>query len=228
LAARCVALSIGGRWRSRARIVEAPLMGYAASVLTSGITAGSAIVPGGLALLLLSCGGGGGLTAGSTAPVTTIELSAPADPAASAALSASPAPSPLAPSPSEEGKAVVPEKPRFVALFALVFRSGAPAGSFGPFGGDSIMLFQQAPVTCDEAALGVAAPSHIRTGVTWKAGERSTFQQFVFQNGKGVQHSGSIEVLSAPANKGDVGQVRLHKIEGANVLGGDIDALVCE
>lgn len=197
--------------------------------MISGHSAGSAHLSGPLGLALLLCGGGCASGAASgAAPVTTIELSAPADPAATAAPAASPAPSPLDPPPSEEGKAVRPERPTFVARFALVFRSGAPAGSSGPFGGDSIMLFQQAPVACDEAALGQAAPSHVTTGVTWKAGERSTFQQFVFKDGKGMLHAGSIEVLSAPTNKGDIGRVRLHKVEGANVLGGDIDALVCE
>lgn len=197
--------------------------------MTSGLTSASALAPGRLALLLLCSGGAcASSTTGSTAPVTTIELSAPPDPAASAAQSASPEPSPLAEAPSERGKVAGPERPPFVARFALVFRSGVSASSQTLLTNDSIMLFQQAPVACDEADLGEATPSHLNVSVAWKAGERTTFQQFVFKNGRGMQHAGSIEVISAPSNKGDVGQVRIHKLEGGNVLGGDIDATVCE
>lgn len=193
---------------------------------------GSTFFLGALALLSSACGAAPHPAAATTAPITTVELPAAAAPAAPPSPVASAAPAepadPPGPGPlAQRSSNITLDTPPFVARFAVVFRSGSLGASSNVFGDDSVVLFET-QVTCADAEVKETAPRHLSTGVTWKAGEKVTFQQLVFKNGKGMQHKGAIEILRAPSNKGDVGRIRLTPFEGANVTGGDIDALVCD
>lgn len=185
----------------------------------------------GLLPLLTNVGCGASSASSPLAPVATVEIPSPQAPEAqpSATPPAEGAEAGREPTTSDvKGtKTVLPETPPFVARFAAVFRTPASSAQPSFFGGDSIVLFTS-PVTCDVAAVDQAGPPRLRVGVSWSAGQKSAFQQFVMKDGKATRHAGSIEILKAPANKGDVGRILIDAVTGANVTGGEIDALVCE
>jgi hypothetical protein len=89
-----------------------------------------------------------------------------------------------------------------------------------------VVLLRVAPKS-EHCAITDSDPDYVMAGCTYKPGA-CTSAIFTVNKEKATSYKVRIEVLQAPDKKGARGKLRITESDDVNVLGGEIDVLVCD